>query len=119
MASGSDDGSFKVWDLRAFKSGRAAGFFQWHDKPIAHGDPVAPDAGFRPGRHLDREEMALRPGAGGADLGGVDIPQLVFVHRSQTQLRICDSIHRSRPLSQRPSPTRGFNFFKPDNLDAP
>ena len=30
MASGSDDGSFKIWDLRAFGSGEPVAQFRWH-----------------------------------------------------------------------------------------
>ncbi|SPR01677.1 unnamed protein product (mitochondrion) [Plasmodiophora brassicae] len=131
MASGSDDGSFKVWDLRAFKSGRAAGFFQWHDKPITAiqwhptqdsvlGVTSEDDSCtiWDMSVELDREEMALRPGAGGADLGGVDIPpQLIFVHRGQTQIKDL-RFHPQIPSLIATTAYDGFNFFKPDNLDA-
>lgn len=30
LASGSDDGSFKIWDLRAFRSGEPVAQFRWH-----------------------------------------------------------------------------------------
>lgn len=30
LASGSDDGSFKIWDLRAFGSGEPVAQFRWH-----------------------------------------------------------------------------------------
>lgn len=34
MVSGSDDGSFKIWDFRRFKAETPAAHFKWHSGPI-------------------------------------------------------------------------------------
>lgn len=35
LASGSDDGIFKIWDLRAFGSGEPVALFRWHQVCLA------------------------------------------------------------------------------------
>ncbi|KMS65580.1 hypothetical protein BVRB_034530, partial [Beta vulgaris subsp. vulgaris] len=101
LASGCDDGSFKIWDLRQFRSGSAAGFFRWHEKPVTSiqwhptQDSVLAITSeddsctiWDMSVELDREELQQGKGAGGADLGNLDIPpQLVFVHRGQSQIK--------------------------------
>ena len=34
LASGADDGAFKIWDLRAFKAAQPVANFAWHRGPV-------------------------------------------------------------------------------------
>lgn len=124
LASGSDDGSFKIWDLRAFKNGQSAGHFKWHSGPVTslewHPQQESVIAVSSADDSSSIWDMGLEadPEAGveGADLGGLQIPpQLLFVHRGQKDVKELH-FHPQIPNLLISTAADGFNLFIPDNL---
>ena len=136
LASGSDDGSFKVWDFRAFgdrtvnnsvKRQPPVAHFKYHRAPITAltwcptDESMLAVAGADDLLTLwdlsveeDEEEAAKRVAAaaasGMADAGEIP-PQLMFVHQGQANLKEV-RFHPQMPGVVLSSAYDGFNVFK-------
>ncbi|ORZ34272.1 WD40-repeat-containing domain protein, partial [Catenaria anguillulae PL171] len=133
MASGHDDGSFAVWDLRelarANQPGKTidkvvpAAQFAWHKAPItsiewhAHEESMLAVSG-------DDNQVTLwdlsterddAPGAQAMEVGGVVVPpQLLFIHQGQEYVKEVHW-HRQIPGCLVTTAASGFNIFKTIN----
>ena len=62
LASGADDGAFKIWDLRAFKAAQPVANFSWHRGPVTSvewaPDVSADGAREKRGSHCARARAA-------------------------------------------------------------
>ncbi|ORZ35713.1 WD40-repeat-containing domain protein [Catenaria anguillulae PL171] len=114
MASGHDDGSFAVWDLRelarANQPGKTidkvvpAAQFAWHKAPITSIE-----------WHSHEESMDDAPGAQAMEVGGVVVPpQLLFIHQGQEYVKEVHW-HRQIPGCLVTTAASGFNIFKTIN----
>jgi len=123
LASGSDDGIVKVWDLRNFKSDSPAAKFKWHQAPITSVEWHHTDESILAVSSADDSiscwDMALEndPDAKpeGAELKEEVPPQLLFVHQGQKQIKELH-FHPQCPGMIVSSAMDGFNIFKPSNM---
>jgi ribosome assembly protein RRB1 len=128
LVSGSDDGTFKVWDLRMFSSKKGApqpsGNFKWHTSPITsvqwHPTQESVIAVASEDDSINIWDLGLEADheaiVEGAQLGEVEIPpQLSFIHRGMNQVKELH-FHSQIPSLLVCTTEDGFDIFKPDNL---
>lgn len=120
LATGGDDGVFKVWDTRSVAAGPMANF-SWHRKPITSIDwhpfdetslVVASEDGC-----VSLWDMAMEDDAVGAELppGAEHFPaQLMFLHQGQQDPKEA-RWHRQIPGAVVSTAATGFNIFKACN----
>jgi len=124
VVTGCDDGSFRVWDLRSFKSGEPVANFRWHRGAVTsvewspHESSTIAVAGAD--NQLTLWDLALEadPEAEAAHLGRDDLqdipPQLYFVHQGQTDIKELHW-HAQIPGVLGSTAEDGFHIFKPAN----
>lgn len=132
LASGADDGSLKVWDLRQFSPGNnqpsPVANFTYHKKPITSVEWCPHEASMLLTTSSDdtlgvwdlalerdpEEEAALAPEGNVAAPDGLP-PQLLFVHAGQSDTKEAHW-HRQIPGMMISTAGDGFNLFKPSNV---
>jgi len=134
LLSGSDDTTFKVWDLRKFggsASPEPVAHFQWHTGPITsvewHPTDVAMLAVssadkqvtlWDMGLEADEDILSINVGAGAAAAQARKLPaQLLFVHHAQTEVKELH-FHKQLPNVIITTSQSGFTFFRTDH-EAP
>lgn len=131
LLSGSDDHSFKVWDLRKFpkaakkKSIKPHAHYKWHTGAITTVDWCPHDASTCSASGEDNQisiwDLSLEqdnsePVRGAQLPKDMKIPpQLVFVHAGQTDIKEV-KWHPQIPNMMVSSAGSGFHIFQPDNL---
>lgn len=87
LASGADDGQFRIWDLRQAKSGVASATYTWHKSPITSIEWSAHDESILAVSSAD-DQLTLWDFSVEADhevmqeSADLDIPpQLMFIHQ--------------------------------------
>ena len=129
LASGGDDGTLRVWDLRQFGPTAApVASFSHHRGPITSVEWCPHEASMLLTTSSDNtlgvwdlaverdpeEEAALAPETNVA--APADLPaQLLFLHAGQTDLKE-GHWHRQIPGLMVTTAADGFNCFKPNNL---
>lgn len=120
LATGSDDGGFKVWDTRKVDAGAMANF-QWHQKPVTSLDWHPTDdtvlAVSSEDDCLSIWDLAVEDDAAGGQLppGAEHFPpQLLFVHQGQSDLKEL-RWHPQLPGVCISTSGSGFNIFKTCN----
>ena len=126
LATGSDDGSFKVWDLRHFKSHTPAATFTYHHKAITSiewhptEDSILAcssedDSLTIWDLSLETDTEELRQFSRGASVDEDTPPQLFFAHAGQHSIKELHW-HRQIPGLLIDTAEDGLNIFQPDNL---
>ena len=130
LATGSDDGSFKVWDLRMFRSSSPAATFAFHERPITsiewqpHEDSVLAAASDDHSLtvwdlSLETDDDELRRFSTGAALPEDEAqrlpPQLFFQHAGQTDIKELHW-HRQIPGCLLSTARHGVDIFIADNM---
>lgn len=127
LCSGSDDGSFKIWDLRMFRSDSHAAHFKWHKGPITSVEWHPVEESVLAVSSADHSttvwDMALEGDEGpaaGAQLGDVQLPpQLLFEHLGQKDVKEVHW-HPQIPSLLVTTARDGLDMFKPANMqEAP
>lgn len=129
MASGSDDGSLKIWDFRAVKEGIPVAYFDWHQSAITsvewhpHEDSVL--AVSSEDNTVTVWDMALEADPDeeakertGAELGDLVMPpQLLFEHGGQKHIKEVH-FHPQIPDVIMSTAEDGLDLFRPANLNV-
>lgn len=126
LVSGSDDGSFKIWDLRNFKADAPISHFKWHAGPITSVQWAPDDENVLCVASEDNTvtlwDMSLEEDAeaeiaftGKKESTGLDNvpPQLLFHHAGQENMREAH-FHPQLPGVVFSVAESGFNIWKPD-----
>ena len=121
LASGADDGTFKVWDLRAFGSAAAepVAHFRWHRDAITSIEWHPTDESVLAASSEDNSvsvwdmsvEEDAEAGAPSAAEVGVP-PQLLFVHMGQQSIKELH-FHPQVPGVVMTTAADGYNVWKP------
>ena len=125
LASGADDGSFRVWDLRTFMSAskdkavEPVASFEWHTKAVTSVEWHPTDASVICVSGEDDQltiwDMAVEQDLEAQTSGGAarnDVPpQLLFIHQGQTNVKEAHW-HRQLPGVVLSTAESGFNLFK-------
>ncbi|KAK9839213.1 hypothetical protein WJX81_001786, partial [Elliptochloris bilobata] len=128
MASGGDDGTLRVWDLRSFAAGAHVASFAYHKGAVtsvewcpaessmlattsADGSAAVWDLALE----RDPEEEAAAAAAMNAAAPDDLPPQLLFVHGGQGDLKEAHW-HPQIPGMLITTAADGFNVFKPSNV---
>lgn len=125
LASGADDGSFKVWDLRTVGSGSASplAHFTYHKAAVTslewapHDESVlcvssADDQVTVWDLSVEPDDEALAEAGGGAALPDAFPPQLLFIHQGQREVKELH-FHPQIPGVLMTTAEDGLNVFKP------
>jgi len=125
VVSGSDDGSFKVWDLRMLKSQQPAAHYKWHNGPITSVEWHPQDESVLTVSSADHqvsvwdlsveedEENQSQQQHQHTDPNYTSLPpQLLFVHQGQSNIKELH-YHRQIPGLIMTTAYDGFNIFKP------
>ena len=127
LASGGDDGAFKVWDLRNFKADTPVAHFKYHLAPITSvewsptEDSVVAVSGaddqvsiWDMSLEEDREEQGMIQSG---QIEGIDDlpPQLLFVHQGQRDIKEIH-FHPQVPGVIVSTAGDGFNVFRSCNM---
>lgn len=127
LASGGDDGCFRIWDLRNFKDGAFVANFTHHTEPITsiEWSPFeSSELAVTSADHqltvwdlsLERDSEAEAAAGVNQDSMEMDVPpQLLFVHQGQNDLKELHW-HMHIPGMIISTAADGFNCFKPSNL---
>jgi len=126
VVSGSDDGSFKIWDLRAFKADAPAAHFKWHSGAINsvcwHPNDESVLAVASADHTISLWDMSVE--ADGEEQSEMDMgdsshrrvpPQMLFLHQGQSHPKEV-RFHSQIPGMLVSTAADGFNLFKPTNL---
>lgn len=126
LVSGSDDGSFKIWDLRNFKPDAPISHFKWHAGPITSVQWAPDDENVLCvasedntvtlwDMSLEEDAEAEMAFAGKKDATGLDnVPaQLLFQHAGQENMREAH-FHPQLPGVVFSMAQSGLNIWKPD-----
>ena len=127
MASGADDGSFRIWDLRTFgaKKIEPVAHWKWHSAPVTCVEWHPTDASVLCASGEDDQisiwdlaveqdtEAAGSSGGGAMDgTGEREVPpQLLFVHQGQKNVKEAHW-HKQLPGVVISTAESGFNLFK-------
>jgi ribosome assembly protein RRB1 len=122
LLTGGDDGTFKVWDVRATSRGALANF-KWHRAPITSVDWHPTDEAVLAVSSADDSmsiwDMSVEEdnSAGEAQAGGAEYfpPQLLFLHMGQKSIKEI-KFHRQLPGVVVSTAFDGFNIFKTFNI---
>ena len=126
LATGSDDGSFKVWDLRSFKSHTPAATFTYHTQPITsiewHPTEDSILACSSEDHSLTVWDLSLETDTDelqrystGPQLDDDTPPQLFFAHAGQLHIKELH-FHPQIPGLIVDTAQDGLNLLLPDNL---
>eukprot|EP00744_Colponema_vietnamica_P008981 GILI01012790.1.p1 GENE.GILI01012790.1~~GILI01012790.1.p1 ORF type:complete len:507 (-),score=175.73 GILI01012790.1:234-1754(-) len=121
LVSGSDDGSFKIWDLRNFRDDNSIAHFKFHSDSITsvHWHPTEESVVAVGGadNQLTIWDMSLEKDEEALELeSDLELPpQLLFVHQGQQDLKEV-RFHHQIPGVVISTAVDGFNIFKPINL---
>lgn len=123
MVSGSDDGSFKVWDLRHIKSQLPVANYKWHNGPITSVEWHPQDESVLTVSSADNqvstwdlsveEDEEEQTSSSNQNSQETTLPpQLLFVHQGQSNIKELH-YHRQIPGLLMTTAYDGFNIFKP------
>jgi len=133
LASGGDDGTLRIWDLRNFKPSEFVAHFRHHKAAVTSVEWCPQESSMLATTSVDNEtivwDLALErdpeeEAAMAADMAALgsnattpaDIPpQLLFVHAGQTNVKELHW-HRHIPGLITSTAEDGFHVFKPSNL---
>ncbi|RHZ01584.1 hypothetical protein DYB37_006726 [Aphanomyces astaci] len=134
MASGSDDGSFKIWDFRKFqaydnfilplhRSDSPVAHFRYHTAPVTSIEWHPTDESMLAVSGADNQisiwDMSVEEDAEAAanvTTAKLDVPpQLLFIHQGQTDIKELH-FHPQCPGLLVSTAADGFNVFKPANI---
>jgi len=127
VVSGSDDGSFKIWDLRAFKADAPAAHFKWHTDAINsvawHPSDDSVLAVASADNTISLWDMSVEADSeeqSEMDMGDKEQrrhvpPQMLFLHQGQRDPKEV-RFHSQIPGVLVSTAADGFNLFKPMNL---
>jgi len=125
IVSGSDDGSFKIWDLRNFKSQSPAAHFQWHTRPVTsvswHPDDDSVLCVASADNTISIWDMSVEADGDEAemDLGDGNKrrvpPQMLFLHQGCKDPKEV-KFHPQLPGVILSTGSEGYNVFRPCNL---
>jgi ribosome assembly protein RRB1 len=123
MVSGSDDGSFRIWDLRRFQPDGFVAQYNWHTKPITSIEWSPHDESSLAVSCADNS-VTLWDFSVEEDAEGVPVqtnitlpPQLMFVHQGQVDVKEAHW-HPQIPGVCGTTALDGLNIFKPSNIGA-
>lgn len=118
LVSGGDDGTFRVWDLRNFKSGQPAAQFKWHTDAITsvqwHPTDQSVIAVAGADNQITLWDLSVEDDTEAADEEGErpDVPpQLLFIHQGQEDIKEVHW-HKQMPGVLLSTAHSGFNIFK-------
>ena len=126
LASGGDDGVFRVWDLRSFRTGapQPVAEFKWHSAPVTSIEWHPSDSSVLLVTGADDQttlwDMAVEADPDAVAVSGTDMdvgddvavpPQLLFVHQGQTDVKEAHW-HPQIPGLVLSTAASGFNVFK-------
>jgi ribosome assembly protein RRB1 len=126
LASGSDDGSFKIWDLRKFEKESPVAHFKFHRAPITsiewsndEDSVIATSSADHTcivwDMSLEEDKEELEAGRPTIE-GGEDIPpQMLFCHQGQRDIKELH-FHPQIPGLIVSTAADGFNLWRPCNL---
>ena len=118
LLTGGDDGSFKVWDVRATSRGALANF-KWHRGPITSVDWHPKDEAVLAVSSDDDStsiwDMSVEEDE--SEVGGEHVypPQLLFLHMGQKSVKEI-KFHKQMPGVMVSTALDGFNIFKTFNI---
>lgn len=124
LASGSDDGGFKIWDLRKFEKESPVAHFQFHRAPVTSIEWSSAEDSVLATSSSDHTcivwDMSLeedKEEAGHQTMEGVDDipPQMLFCHQGQKDIKELH-FHPQIPGLIVTTAADGFNLWKPCNL---
>lgn len=131
LASGSDDGTFRIWDLRSFKEDAFVAHFKYHKQPITSVEWSFYDSSVLAVSSADNQltvwdlslerdteeeaEFVAQQEAMQAEVPEDIPPQLVFVHQGQADMKELHW-HAQIPGMLVSTARDGFNAFRPSNL---
>ena len=122
LASGADDGTFKIWDLRSFGGASAdpVAHFRWHRKPVTslewHPSDESVVAVASEDDSITVWDMSVEEDAVASSSGGESVelpPQLLFVHQGQSSIKEVH-FHPQIPGLLMSTALDGYNVFKPN-----
>ena len=124
MASGADDGSFRIWDLRTFSSKKKiapVAHLKWHTAPVTCVEWHPTDASVLCASGEDDQvsiwDLAVEDDVEAASSSKMDSsdrevpPQLLFVHQGQRNVKEAHW-HKQLPGVVISTAESGFNLFK-------
>ena len=124
VATGADDGSFRIWDLRMLQSAKPVALFRWHKQAVAsiewspHESSTLAVAGADDQLTLWDLALEADPEAEAAQAGRDDLrdipPQLYFVHQGQKDIKELHW-HPQLPGVLSSTASDSYNIFKPAN----
>mmetsp|Transcript_35707 Transcript_35707/g.43074 ORF Transcript_35707/g.43074 Transcript_35707/m.43074 type:complete len:495 (-) Transcript_35707:253-1737(-) len=131
LASGCDDGCFRIWDLRNFKDNNFVAQFKYHQAPItsiewspSEGSVLATSSAdnqltvwdLSVERDAEEEADAMASSDVAMAAAPDELPaQLMFVHQGQTDIKE-HHFHPQIPGMIVSTAGDGFNFFRPSNM---
>ena len=120
LLTGGDDGTFKVWDVRAVSRGAVANF-KWHSAPVTSVDWHPTDEAVLAVSSADDTtsiwDMSVEEDASAPADTGTEYfpPQLLFLHMGQKSVKEI-KFHKQLPGVIVSTAFDGFNIFKTFNI---
>lgn len=116
IASGADDGSFSVWDLRNFKESAAAASFNWHKGSVTSIEWHSTDHSVLAVSGADNQislwDFSVEQDMEEDDQNVPDVPaSLMFIHQGQNDIKELHW-HPQIPSVLISTAESGFNIFK-------
>jgi ribosome assembly protein RRB1 len=126
FASGSDDGSFKIWDFRKFQADSPVAHFRYHTAPVTSIEWHPSDESMLAVAGADNqisiwdmsveEDAEANAAVASSATGEIDVPaQLLFIHQGQSDIKELH-FHPQCPGLLVSTAADGFNVFKPANI---
>lgn len=124
VATGADDGSFRIWDLRMLSAAKPVALFRWHKQAVTsiewspHESSTLAVAGADDQLTLWDLALEADPEAEAAQAGREDLrdipPQLYFVHQGQKDVKELHW-HPQLPGVLSSTASDSYHIFKPAN----